>query len=198
MEEALGATFDHMAILSPRDIAEFWTVVPRFLQKRGKRHTNKREEEHMFHQFDTISICTMEDIETFRGRDYLSTTALGLAKTVKIVGNSGKRPPKGSPHLILQHLLIGKNSDGKQLIFDRIASTSVYILPEFDARSLSNFIYAYGLAECVSKFDDGSTIFDLFAMEAIPNLEKVNAQDLPNMRWSYATVEAPNPLSFRR
>jgi hypothetical protein len=43
----------------------------------------------------------------------------------------------------------------------KIAMLSIPILSDFDARSLSNFIYVYGLAECIPTVDGGRTLFDV-------------------------------------
>ena len=81
-------------------------------------------------------------MEAFDFRN-IATTALGLAKIVKQVGPfRGKKPltGTGSPHQILHDLLIGVNSENKQLIFGEIAISSIPILSDFDARHLSNFM----------------------------------------------------------
>ena len=86
----------------------------------------------------------------------IATTAHGMAKIVKQVGPfRGKKPPTGSPHQILHDLLIGVNSENKQFIFGKIAMLSIPVLSDFDARHLSNFIYAFGPVECVPYVDGG-------------------------------------------
>ena len=104
-------------------------------------------------QLETILCSTlkdMEDVGRFNGRD-IATTALGMAKIMKQVGHvSGEKPPTGSPHQVLHDLLVEVNSEHKQFIFSEIAISSIPVLPNFDARSLSNLMYAYGHAECVS------------------------------------------------
>ena len=52
----------------------------------------------------------------------------------------------------LCHLFIGNNSENKQYIFRQVAIAAMPILHEFDARCLSNLIYAFGLAESVLEF----------------------------------------------
>jgi hypothetical protein len=137
-------------------------------------------------------------MEAFDFRN-IATTALGLAKIVKQVGPfRGKKPPTGtgSPHQVLHDLLIGVNSENKQLIFGKIAISSIPILSNFDARHLSNFIYAYGLAECVPNVDGGHTLFNVEAVEAIYNLWHFTSQNLSNMLWAYAHVGASNSALF--
>ena len=68
-----------------------------------------------------------------------------MAKIKKNVDKSGHS--KGSPQSIFHNVLIGDNSYNKQFIFNEIAYASVSIIHEFDARHLSNLIYAFGLAE---------------------------------------------------
>jgi len=63
-----------------------------------------------------------------------------LAKVIDKISKR-KRPTKGSPHQILQDIIIGNESKIKQYVFREIASASVPILYEFNARELSNFMH---------------------------------------------------------
>ena len=74
------------------------------------------------------------------------------------------------------------------------------ILHKFDARSLSNLIYAYGLADYVIKFDDDSTLFDVFAEQVISfdKLTEFLPQHLSNMLWAYANVGVSNFQLFEQ
>jgi len=196
LEEALTATYDNLDRLSPRDVSAFWAVVPKFLGGRGLTRTNQQQQQHMFHQFDKISTASIQDIDQYGYRE-LATLAISLAKIIDKISKR-KRPTKGSSHQILQEILIGNESKIKQYIFRELASSSVPRLHEFDARHLSNFIYAFGLVEEVVLVEDGSTFFDMLAKVAIPNLDKFNGQGLSNMLWSYANAEVPNSQLFEK
>jgi len=194
LEEALTATYDNLDRLSPRDVSAFWAVVPKFLGGRGPR-TNKQQQQQMLHQFDKISTTSMQDINRYGYRD-MSTLAISFAKIIDKV-NKRNRSTRGSPHQILQKILIGKDSENKYYIFTVIAKTLVSILRGFDARSLSNLIYACGLIEYVL-IEDGITLFDVFAQAAIPNLSEFNGQGLSNMLWTYANVGESNSQLFKK
>jgi hypothetical protein len=197
IEELSQLAHDHLDVLSPRGKSAFWTLLPKLIQTRdgGPPRTNLRHVQ-MKEQLDTILCNTLENIEAFDFRD-IATTALGMAKIVKHVGPfRQKKPLTESPHQILHDLLIGVNSENKQIIFGKIAMLSIPILSDFDARSLSNFIYAYGLAECVPNVDGGHTLFDVVAVKSIYNLRHFNSQDLSNILWSYAKVGASNSALF--
>ena len=127
----------------------------------------------------------------------ISTIAISLAKIMKQVESRGQRSATGSLQRILHNLLVGINSERKQVIFDKVTKTSVLILSEFDARSLSNLIYSYRLSEYVPKVEDGGTILDILALEAMSKLHHFNSQDLSNMLWSYAKLESSNLLLFK-
>jgi len=196
VEELVQLMYDNLQTSTPRSLSAFWSSVPQLLRK--SRFEKVQNVEHMNHQLEDILGHTLQDINSFGSRD-LSTTAISLAKTVKNVsGIDGKRLPRyGSPQRVLHDLIIGENSSNKEFIFKVLAEPSMIILHKFDARHLSNLIYAYGLAEYVIKFeDDGSTLFDVFAQSAIPNLHTFNGQDLSNMLWSYANVKLPNSQLF--
>ena len=198
LDEALNKTYDNLGILSPRDVAAFWAVVPKFLGGRGgRRQDDKDNYQQMFHQFDKIITKSMEEIESYDARE-LATLAISLAKIMDKVGKS-KHRKKGSPQQILHDMLIGNNSEFKQFIFDHIACASIQILHKFDARHLSNFIYAYGLAKQVLKFDDGRTFFDILADQILSfnNLDDFWPQELSNIVWAYATTKESNPKLFK-
>ena len=195
LEEALTATYDNLDRLSPRDVSAFWAVVPKFLGGRGPSRINHRQQQQhlqqMFHHFDLILTNSIKEIDQYSHRE-LATLAISFAKIIDKISKR-KRHAKGSPHQILQDL-IGEN---KQFIFREIASSSVPILHEFDARHLSNFIYAFGLAKEVILVEGGSTFFDMLAKQvtSFDNLDKFNGQGLSNIVWAYATAEeSPHPL----
>ena len=200
LDEALNKTYDNLDILSPRDVAAFWAVVPKFLGgiRMGRTQDGKNNTQQMFHQFDKIITKSMEEIESYDARD-MATLAISLAKIMDKVGKS-KHRKKGSPQQILHDMLVGNNSEFKQFIFDHIACASIPILREFEARDLSNFIYAYGLAEHTLKFDDGSTFFDILADQVITfdELDEFSPQHLSNIVWAYATTEESNPNLFKK
>jgi hypothetical protein len=132
----------------------------------------------------------------FDGRD-IATIAISLAKVVKQVESRGQRADTGSLHRILHNLLVGINSENKHYIFSEIAVHAIPILAEIDARHLSNLIYLFGLAEYVPKVEDGRTILDVLALEAMSKLQYFNSQDLSNMLLSYAKLESSNSLLFK-
>lgn len=193
--EALNATHDFLDMISHENVAAFWAVVPQLLQKHNVRRRGGQKHEKMSHQFDDILTKTMEDIETFGPRE-LATTTLGLAKIVKDVESSGMRLIKGSPHQSLHDLLVGGDKGNKQFIFRHIACASMPVLHNFDARCLSNFVYAHAVANYVPTFEDGSSFFDIVAKETIPKLGEFNPQDFSNLLWSYATTEETNSALF--
>ena len=195
IDELTQMAYEHKDSMSPRGMSAYWTLVSKLLKK--NKFEKVQNIEQMNHQLNDILGHTLQDINAFGYRD-LSTVAIGLAKIVKNVsGSAGKRLPRnGGPQQVLHELIIGDNSLNKEFIFKVLAEPSMIILHKFEARHLSNLIYAYGLAEYVVKFDDGSTLFDLFSQAAIPNLHKFNGQDLSNMLWAYANVKASNSQLF--
>ena len=196
IKEAVDMTHGKLENLSARSLSAFWSSMPRLL--RYKEEEEYDDNTQLQDQFDTLLARTMEDISTFGYRD-LTQTTLGLARIVKHVGGSEKTYAENSPHQILQNLLIGSNNSeaNKYFIFRHIAAASLPILPDFDSRHLSNFIYAYALAGYVPDFEDGSTLFDILAVEAIPNLRNYNSQYISNTLWAYATAKETNSTLFK-
>ena len=193
IEELIDMAYAHKDMISPRGMSAFWTLTSRFLQRRGGP-TPKHEQMQM--QIDQLIGQTLQSIHKYGYRD-ISTVAISLAKIMKKVDENGHS--KGSPHSILRDVLIGcYNSDNKQFIFNEIACASVPILYEFDARSLSNLIYAFGLAEVIIPVENGGTFFDSLAEVAIPLLYQFNSYDLSNMLWAYGNMKIPKSQLFHK
>ena len=179
--------------MSPRGMAAFWTVLSKLLHHRG-RTTPKHEQIQMHMHLDQLKGQTLQSIHTYGYRD-IATIAISLAKIMKKVVKSGHS--KGSPQSILHNALIGNNSNNKKIIFNEIAHTSVPIIYDFEARHLSNLIYAFGLAEVNIPVEDGGTFFDSLAKVAKPLLHQFKPQELSNMLWAFGTVKIPNPQLFK-
>jgi len=182
--------------LTTRNLSSFWSVVPQLLQHHEAANVDDDDFE-LPNQLESLLTQTLEDIESFSYKD-LAQTVLGLAKIIKHVGSSDNTViPEDSPLQLLHTLLIGDDSKSKQFIFRHIACASLHILPEFDPRHMSNFIYAFSLADYVPDFDDGSTLFDVLAVEVIPNLIQYNSQDFANTLWAYSTAKENNSTLFQ-
>jgi len=198
MESSVQMAYDHLHYDSstPRNFSAFWTDLPQFIRHRYFWHAEKNE--RVARQLKVIISRTLKNVKYFGYRD-LSQTTLGLAKVVKNIERLGKRPPQDGPHQILRDVFIGDSSmKRKEFIFNELATASVglHVLEKFDPRHLSNFIYAFGLARYAHEFEDGKSLFDVFALEAIPKLGAFNPFDLSNMLWAYANAEASNPNLF--
>jgi hypothetical protein len=190
IDELAQLAYDHLDNFSSRGIAAFWSLLVKHVHNQCGDSLVQLNE-----QLDAILDSTMESIGHFSGRD-LATTTLGLAKVMKQVESHGQRSAS-SLHQRLHTLLIGINSENKQVILGKVAKASLLILSEFDARCLSNLIYSIGLSEYIPKVKDGRTILDVLALAAISKLQHFNPQDLSNMLWSYAKVESSNSLLFK-
>ena len=191
IEDLVHLAYDHLDTISPRGIAAFWSLSVKHVQNhRGNSQVQLNE------QLAEILCNTLENMKRYSHRD-ISTIAISLAtKIMKQVESHGQRAATGSLQRILHNLLVGINSESKQVIFDKVAKTSVLFLSEFDARCLSNLIYSFNLAEYVPKVEGGRAILDILALEAISKLNHFKPQGLSNMLWSYAKMESSNSLLF--
>jgi hypothetical protein len=128
----------------------------------------------------------------------IATIAISLANIMKQVESRRQRSASGSLQQNLHNLLIGgDNSENKHYIFSEIAVHATPILSKFDARSLSNLIYSFCLAEYVPTVEGGCTIMDILALEAMYKLHHFNSHDLSNMLWSYAKLDSSNSVLFK-
>jgi hypothetical protein len=148
-------------------------------------------------QLAEILCNTLENMKRYSYRD-IATIAISLAKIMKQVESRGQRDAAGSLHQTLHDLLIGGgNSESKRFIFREISMQAIPILSKFEARSLSNLIYSFGLAECAPKIENDRTVLDILVLEAISKLHHFNSQNLSNMLWSYAKMKSPNLVLFK-
>jgi hypothetical protein len=191
VEELVQLAHNHLDTIPARGIAAFWSLFVKHVQN----HPGGNSRAQLNEQLAEILCNTLENMHNFNGRD-IATVAISLAKIMKQVEFRGQRADTGSLHRILHNLLVGINSENKHYIFSEIAVHAIPILAEFDARHLSNLIYLFGLAEYVPKVEDGRTILDVLALEAMSKLHHFNSQDLSNMLWSYAKLESSNSLLF--
>eukprot|EP00580_Thalassiosira_gravida_P009072 CAMPEP_0201652452 /NCGR_PEP_ID=MMETSP0493-20130528/44483_1 /ASSEMBLY_ACC=CAM_ASM_000838 /TAXON_ID=420259 /ORGANISM="Thalassiosira gravida, Strain GMp14c1" /LENGTH=779 /DNA_ID=CAMNT_0048128967 /DNA_START=120 /DNA_END=2459 /DNA_ORIENTATION=- len=192
LEEMVPMAYAHVESMSPRGLSAFWTLTSKFLRQTPNTR-NPLQTSQMEHQLQTILAHTQKAIQSsaFGYRD-LATTSLGLAKIVKLVRRGGRSKPRQ----ILRDLLLGNAATGgltkTHTLFRSIATASIPIRQDFDARSLSNLIYAFGVVECVPMFeDDGSTFFEILAAEAVMKLEDFRPQELSNLLWAYTKDDAP-------
>jgi hypothetical protein len=192
-EELIQLAYDHLDTISPRGIAAFWSLLVKHVQN----HRGGNSRAQVNEQLAKILWNTLENMKGYSYRD-IATIAISLAKIMKQVESCGQRAATGSLHRILHDLLIGGgNSENKHFIFSKIAVYSIPILSKFDARSLSNLIFSFGLAEYVPKDESGHSIFDVAANEAMSKLQHFNSQGLSNMLWSYAKMKSTNWVLFK-
>ena len=140
---------------------------------------------------------TIEIMTTYEYKD-IATIAISLAKVMKQVKSRGQKAAAGSLYQTLYNLLLGgASSKRKHFIFSEIAMHAIPNLSKFEARHLSNLIYAFSLAEVAPKVEDGRTFFDVVALEAMSKLQHFNSQDLSNMLWAYAKMGSSNIVLFK-
>jgi len=202
IEELTQMAYDYKDTISPRDMCAYWSVTSKHLQLPRKVSPLSNTTSKMIEEL----LAKTLQFERYNHRD-MATIATSLARMIKRVGidntnidRNQQIIPNGSLHDIFNHLLIGNNSEIKQHIFTEIAKASALILYKFDARHLSNLIYAFGLAEITAvpsmEDDDGSTFFDALAKAAIVNLNEFNEQDISNMVWAYAALNKRHTQLF--
>ncbi|KAL7549934.1 hypothetical protein ACHAWF_013189 [Thalassiosira exigua] len=194
MEDMVQVTCDHLDEMSPRGLSAFWTLTAKLLQKQGGANARGCQMK-MHDDIDRILFCTLKKLGSFGYREFAQTT-LGMAKIMKQVGGRKRGNYMRKYHQVLRSVFVDNKPRKKEMVLHSIATASIPVLPSFDPRSLSNFIYAFGLAEYVPEFDEGRTLYDSVATEAIPMLNDFNAHGLSNMLWAYAHVGSSNSSLF--
>ncbi|EJK77204.1 hypothetical protein THAOC_00981, partial [Thalassiosira oceanica] len=184
--ELVDLAYCNLDSMFNRDIAAFWSALPRLLQKRGAKDPDL--EEKLMSVLDT----TCDRMHSFQYRD-LAQTSLGIAKTVSF--SRGKQQYRADdPRQIIRGLLLSESQF--MPIFDSIASSTVVMLDKFDARHLSNLIYSFGLVERNPDIE-GETLFNVFGKTAVKILHTFKPQELSNMLWAFVKVDAKNSRLFQ-
>ena len=180
--------YSNLGAMSNRDIAAFWSALPRLLHKRGGRDPNLEE------KLSDILDCSLDEIRGFSSRD-LTQTSLGLAKTIDFLTKGNRRYFREDPRRVLRKVLAGK--EVQLFIFESIEVAALPILRDFDARQLSNLIYSFGLTKYNPTFEGEETLFDALACAAIDKLAAFNGQGISNMLLAFVYVDAKNSMLFR-
>ncbi|EJK70550.1 hypothetical protein THAOC_08078, partial [Thalassiosira oceanica] len=169
----------NLEAMTDRDIADFWSCLPRLLHKRGKQDPNLEE------KLGEILGCSLDQIKGFSSRG-LAQTSLGLAKTIGSLTKENRRYSREDPRRVLRELLAV--NEAQLYIFERVEMAALPILDEFNARHLSNLIYSFGLVKYNPTFNDKKTLFDALASTAIDKLAVFNGQDISNMLLAFVYV----------
>ncbi|EJK75706.1 hypothetical protein THAOC_02564 [Thalassiosira oceanica] len=174
--------------MSNRDIAAFWSILPRLARNRGDQDPNLEE------NMRCVIGITCNRMHSFQCRD-LAQTSLGIAKTISQVKRGNQQyHAEDDPFQIIQGLFL---KDFQSLmIFDSIASSSAGMLDKFETRHLSNLIYSFGLVELNPEIG-GDTLFNVFGKTAIKILRTFKPQALSNVMWAFVKVGAKNSRLFR-
>ena len=174
--------------MSNRDIAAFWSLLPRLLHKRSGQDPKVKE------KFMSVIDTTCRRTDIFQYRD-LTQISLGIAKTVSQVSRGNRRYRAVDPRQILRDLLVVDSQYFQ--IFDSIASLAVGMLDRFDARHLSNLIYSFGLVNYNPDMG-GEPLFDVFGQAASKILHTFDSQNISNMLLAFVYVDAQNSRLFQK
>ncbi|EJK73730.1 hypothetical protein THAOC_04631, partial [Thalassiosira oceanica] len=185
--ELAGLACHSLDSMSNRDIAAFWSILPRLFHKRGARDPNLEE------KLRCVIGTTCSRMQSFQYRD-LAQTSLGIAKTISQVSRGNQQYCADDPLQIIRGLFV-KESQCSQ-VFDSIASSAAVVLNKFDARHLSNLIYSFGLVERNPEIR-GKTLFNVFGTAAVKILHTFKPQELSNMLWAFVKVDAKNSRLFQ-
>ncbi|EJK73140.1 hypothetical protein THAOC_05252, partial [Thalassiosira oceanica] len=176
----------HLDSMSNRDIAAFWSLLPRLARNRGAQDPNLEE------NLRCVIGTTCNRMHSFQYRD-LAQTSLGIAKTISQVSRGDQQYRADDPRRVMRGLFV-KESQCLP-IFDSIARSAVDMLNEFDARHLSNLVYSFGLVEYNPDIG-GETLFNVFGEAAGKILHTFKPQELSNMLWAFVKVDADNSRLF--
>jgi len=123
VEELVQVAYNHLDTISARGIAAFWSLLVKHVQN----HRGGNSRAQLNEQLAEILCDTLENTKGYSHRN-IATIAISLAKVMKQVESHGQRDAAGSLHRHLHNLLVGINSERKQVIFSEIAVHAIPIL----------------------------------------------------------------------
>ncbi|EJK77145.1 hypothetical protein THAOC_01042 [Thalassiosira oceanica] len=185
--ELAGLARRSLDSMSNRDIAAFWSLLPRLARNCGDRDPNLEE------KLGCVIGTTCNRMHSFQSRD-LAQASLGIAKTISQVSRGNQQYRADDPLHFIRRLFVKESQCSP--IFDSIASSAVGMLNEFEARHLSNLIYSFGLVERNPDIG-GETLFNVFGEAAVKILHTFNSQNLSNVLWAFVKVDADNSRLFQ-
>jgi hypothetical protein len=201
VEEVIMTAYEHLDVMSRRDLSAVWARIALLMTKRQPRqqsNSSNREDlsmEDMQHMLFTLFDDTTKGIKDCGARE-LTETILGMAKIIKILRKQGKKRGEDSSRVLLRELLLNKDMEPNEELFQFFAGKSMDKLHQFDARCLSNLAYAYALIEYVPGFDDEGDLFDHIAKQSVGRVREFEPQGYSNVVWAYATVNKPHSALF--
>jgi hypothetical protein len=99
------------------------------------------------------------------------------------VKEAAQKNRMNSIHLAFSKVLLNKDSGPMKDVFDSCAIAAERILPNCDARSLSNLAYAYALIGYNPQLGK-KTLLGIIGDTSIGLMQEFNEQDISNMVWA--------------
>ena len=170
--DVLELALEHIDQLRPNEIAAVWSNLSRTLLKRRphqQKHSDQRsyKDEAMRYELELLDISqvTMNHLDGMGPKD-ITTVTLAMAKIVQHIRNRPKKKLDAAQQAF-SNVLFDDDSNLNESVFYDLAKKSQKILPDFDARYLSNLAYAHALLEYNPLFDDGSKLLTNIADESL-------------------------------
>ena len=185
----IEVAFNHQQ-LSNRNMSAVWHRLSKIITDSGyfqKQH-QERYRCQLCHKLNTLLSLTINGLKEY-GPIQLSQTALSMAKIIKAVRFCGKGQDL-KYHQMFRDLLIGRDAERKESLFQKIASAAVPLLQKFDPQGYSNLVYACAIAG-VNPMLKGRTVFECVAdaIIALGDLGSFYPLHLSNILWAYATAK---------
>ena len=184
-----------LSAMRSSNTAAFWYFLAKHMNENNQ--LNLRYEEMGSH-INQLFQHTRHTLGSF-GMKNLTQTTYSMAKLVASLRKLGSSSFYGKDHIasLLSNLLLNDDGGIREDLFLSLANASVRKMYQFDARHISNLVYAYALIRFVPVLADGSDLFDHIAMLSIKMRSEFNAQEISNMVWAFATVKKRHDALFK-
>jgi hypothetical protein len=173
--------------------APVWARISRLMLDRQPRQTVN--DQQLEQNVDELFNHTMDSLDYMKHKD-LSTIIISMAKIAKTVREAKRRRKLNNYHRVFSQLLLDEDSNPMEDVFEFCGMAADKILPNFDARHISNLAYAYALIGYDPKLGN-QTLLGNIGDAFVGFLYEFNGQDISNMVWAYATLNVAHPALFQ-
>ncbi|KAL7482688.1 hypothetical protein ACHAW6_008339 [Cyclotella cf. meneghiniana] len=186
IQELIRCAFKYREQMNPSSLAAFWNHASYLLNRESP---GEGPEPLLGHELQCLYVMSYDSVEDF-GSIHLSEILNAMGKIVK-----QDRP--GSRYQAFFHDLLVRDGVGsKNSIFQAFANIISRRLDKFDTRAIANIVMAFVHIGLVPKCNDGSTLFDHIARQALRSISHFNSKGLSKLAWSFAKVNQRHPQLF--
>lgn len=191
IEDLLEEAVERINDLPPNTVAAVWSTVPVLLSRRHRKRDQLTREQALMQcesQIESIVKHTMNSLKGMRPKE-IATITVGVAKVVQNIQQTKKERWSVDQQAFGNILMNDKSS--QECILHPLAEAANNVLQDCDPCQLSDLAFAHALLRNDQKVHGvNTTLFGNIADASLDCINKFNLDELSNLVWAYATLNA--------